>query len=182
MEIESLLKRARLGDSAAEKQLFEVLTARFRIIARRRLREGESPEDVVQDALLVVSSEYRTVNTESGIGAWAHGVLMNRVRRAWQERQRESYRVAAAKVTPVSGYMGGIELDPEIRRRLIECMRKLCSRNRQYARALNLCHQGFATEEICARLEVRSANLYSMLSRARALLRACVEVGELVAR
>jgi DNA-directed RNA polymerase specialized sigma24 family protein len=46
--------------------------------------------------------------------------------------------------------------------------------NPRYARVLNLIHLGYNTEEICRRMKLTRSNLYSIVSRARALLSDCV--------
>ncbi|MDH4034538.1 MAG: hypothetical protein OEV80_12145, partial [candidate division Zixibacteria bacterium] len=69
------------------------------------------------------------------------------------------------------------DFDPALKRRLLDCLKKIRSTNLRYARILNLQYQGFDTEDVCRRLAVTRSNLYSLLSRARTVLELCLEEG-----
>jgi DNA-directed RNA polymerase specialized sigma24 family protein len=51
--------------------------------------------------------------------------------------------------------------------------------NKRYARILVLRYQGYSAEEICDEFKITSKNLYMILSRARVLLKRCIETGEI---
>ena len=55
MDIQALHDLARQGDDQAEQQLFEALSVRFGLFAKRRIQNPEDSEEVVQEALLAVA-------------------------------------------------------------------------------------------------------------------------------
>ena len=71
-----------------------------------------------------------------------------------------------------------LDTDPDLKRRLLGCLQKICRQNVRYARILNLHYQGYKTGEVCGRMDVRPATLYSVLSRARSMLEDCLEKGD----
>jgi len=163
------------GDRKAESKLFEVLTERFHLFAHLRVWNREEAEDLVQEALAVVAAEYRAVKIESSFAAWAHKIMENRLLGYIQKRRREKGRVISggnneyltASWTP----------DPTMRLRLLDCLKKVCEANPRYARIINLHHLGFSRQEISGRLEITLDQTYVVMSRARAMLKECLEKG-----
>ena len=72
----------------------------------------------------------------------------------------------------------GQEIDPTLKSRLLDCLRKLSKTRLAHARILTLHFQGFSVPEICDRVGISSNNLYVRLSRARKLLANCLENGD----
>ncbi len=174
--MDSLLSRARDGDSTAEKELFEYLLVRFRAFATHRMREDEA-EDVAQEACLVVLRKYKTETFTTGFKAWAYGVMKMEIKSHLRTRQSR-----AAKLDYGSDYDQAVngsssEVDLDLRIRLSDCLRKIVKRNRSYARVLNLIHQGYGCDEICQKLRIRPNNFYVILSRGRQLMRVCLKRG-----
>ena len=69
------------------------------------------------------------------------------------------------------------EENPELTRQLILCLEKIHSVNKRYARILNLLSQGYNAKDICRRLGITRSNVFTITSRARSLLRHCLEHG-----
>ena len=65
-----------------------------------------------------------------------------------------------------------------LERQLLDCLRALNRSNGRHARILNLHYQGYSVEEICRRLSLTRTNFYTILSRARTILLACLEKGD----
>lgn len=176
-DINEIYQLASGGDSEAETELFEVLTDRFRLFAHLRIWNREEAEDLVQDALAVVAAEYRKIKIESSFAAWSHKIMENRLLGYIQKRRREKGRVIsgthneylAASWTP----------DPALRLRLLDCLKKVCLANPRYARIINLHHLGYSRQEICRKLELSLDQSYVVMSRARAMLKKCVESGDI---
>lgn len=176
--MEHLLARAKAGDQDAEKQLFQVLRARFMNIAKRRVWEKEEAEDVVQEACITVLQKYKAEEFREGFRAWAYSVLRMKIGNYLQSkevRQEEFGRDASAETLSVPARY---ELDWDLETALIDCLRKIVKVYPRYARVLSLSYQGYKAEEICNRLQVTRANLYSLLSRSRAMLSKCLETGK----
>lgn len=173
-DLTDLARRASAGDNSAEIQLMEHLSVSFRLFAQHRVWNDEDAEEVVQDALMVVLAKYRDVTFESSFSGWAYQILNNKImdyvkRKQTRRRLDEQQAAGRSESNPSS--------DPELRKRLIDCFRKLHGHNVRYARILNFSYQGYSTEEICQRLRIKDSNLYVLLMRARKALMACLGKG-----
>jgi DNA-directed RNA polymerase specialized sigma24 family protein len=69
--------------------------------------------------------------------------------------------------------------DPTLKMRLRNCFKQVGQASRRYARILNLHHLGFKRNEVCEKLGVTVTQSYVVMSRARAMLKECLEKGEL---
>lgn len=175
--MDRLYRAALEGNAKAENDLMSHLAVSFRIFAQRKLWRQEDVEEVVQEALLTVSTKYREIEIESSFAGWCYRILQNKIldhvkkagTRARLDREREATCSGGYEPTPS---------DIELRKRIIECFRKLGIGNRRHARILNLHYQGYSTDEICAKLGVSENNLYVILSRARAALLVCLGLEE----
>jgi len=175
-KINPLYQQAIAGDEASTKELFEILSARFRTFAHQRIWDEKDAEEIVQDALTIIFHEYQAVAITISFAAWAYKVLDNRILNYVQKRRRESLRVE--RLMDESTYsISDSSIDPELKRQLLHCLRNLGMANIRYARVLNLVYQGYETEDICRRMNLKRNTLYSHLSRARWLLMACLKKG-----
>ena len=172
-----LLARAKAGDQKAEKQLFQILRARFMTVAKRRVWEKEEAEDVVQEACVTVLQKYKTEEFREGFRAWAYKVLRMKIGNYLQSKKvrQDEYSHGSSAERLLESETSESNLDLEIT--LIDCLRKIVKAHPRYARVLNLSYQGYKAEEICNRLQVTRSNLYSLLSRSRAMLSKCLETG-----
>lgn len=177
-EIDNLYQLARDGDSKAEEQIFSRLSARFHLFIRRRIADAQDREEVVQDALMAVCKDYKSVTFRSSFAAWAYKVLENRLFYYYQTKK--SRAVKARKLAEMDHVSSSNPEDEEIdlKQRLLDCLRGICKSNSRYARILNLHYLGYGSDEICERLNLTHSNYYSILSRARSLLEYCLEKGE----
>lgn len=173
-----LLARAREGDKSAEKQLLEYLFVRFRLFAKHRVREDEEAEDIAQEACITVSEKYKTETFTEGFQAWAYGVLKMKIGNHLQSAAAKRDRIISQSAINGAGGMSSLSSDPDLRRRLFDCLRKILRVNRRYARVLNLVYQGYKTDEICQKLKLSRNNFYVILNRGRSMLRTCLKTGE----
>lgn len=169
--MEELARKAVSGDPAAERELFEQLLERFRYLAKRRIGE-EDCEDLAQEACATVFEKYRQEQFTVGFLAWAHGVLRMKIGNYLQKKRRKGEREAelVEEVDTPSH-----RVDPTLKRHLLDCLHELIRAGGQYARILNLAHQGFATAEVCARVGITANNYYVTLSRGRSMLKDCLQ-------
>jgi len=175
--LNELFDRARAGDVSAENQIFDYLSERFRQFARLRIWNPSDVDEVVQETMEAICREYRTLEIKSSFTAWAYKVLDNRILACLQSQQTRIRRIESDDSVLDTLAIPGV--DPELRRRLVECLRKICAVNRSYARVLNYHSQGYETDEIRERLKLKDSTLYSLLHRARSMLRRCLESGEI---
>lgn len=175
--IDELFRLAANGDKKAETELFSTISDRFSLFAHQRVWNREVVQDLVQEAIAVVAAKYRSVNIESSFAAWAHKIMENRLLGYIQKRRREKGRVATEKHDEY--LMAAWTPDPNLRMRLLNCLKEVGLANRRYARIINLHHLGYSRKEICGMLDMTLDQSYVVMSRARGMLRNCLDKGEI---
>jgi RNA polymerase sigma factor (sigma-70 family) len=165
------------GDKTAEIELFQLLTARFRLFVQQKIWDRQDAEEVVQDALLTVAEKYKGIEFETSFAAWAHKVLSNKVLHYFRTRAGHERRFVGLEEG--SSPAKADSLDSDLETRLLDCLRKIIVVNNRFARILNFHYQGYAVAEVCERLRLTRTNFYSILSRARSMLELCLEKGDL---
>ena len=179
VNINRLYETARSGDKSAEDRLFAYLSARFGVFARLRITNRQEAEDIVQETLATIAAEYREMTFTASFSAWAYKVLNNRLLAYLQTKKRRGDRLEPDPYGTLVADSAADNPDPELKRRLLDCLRKLLGVNPRYARALSQHYQGYSTEEICDRIGIKANTFYSLLSRARSMLDGCLEKGEI---
>ncbi|PWB68101.1 hypothetical protein C3F09_12345 [candidate division GN15 bacterium] len=172
-----LYRDALSGDLTAQTALFDYLSARFRLFVRHRVWNSVDAEDVVQEALVTICREYKTLEITTSFAAWAYKVLDFRVLAYVRSRKNIETRT----VEGADGLDGlpAPAVDSDLQHRLLACLQRICGLNRRYGRALTLHAQGYDTTEICRRIEIKENTFYSLLHRGRAMLQHCLETGEI---
>jgi RNA polymerase sigma-70 factor (ECF subfamily) len=176
LNINGLQELARKGDRRAENELFEALTARFRLLLERKVVDRNDIEDLVQESLKVICEKYRTIDFNISFSAWAYKVLDNKLLHYYRAKGQAD--ISLVSVMREVDKIAVVVPDPTLDLRLQECLRKLEEAHPRFARVLDLHYQGYAVHEICEQLKIGRANLYSLLSRARSMLRNCLKTGE----
>ena len=174
VSINSLHDAAQRGEPGAEKALFAKLSERFLYFVQLKIDDRDVCRDVVQEALITVARKYRGMTFESSFSAWAHNVILNKVMETYRRQKRSSERFVRMP-DDIEFSVPNPEQDPLLESRLIDCLRKVSSTNNRQARILNLRHQGFSIDEIGQRLKMTRNSVYVTLSRARAMLKDCLE-------
>ncbi|UCC45740.1 MAG: RNA polymerase sigma factor [Candidatus Zixiibacteriota bacterium] len=177
MDLDSLYSTAREGQKESVDQLFSHLSVRFRAIANLKIGNAQDAEEIAQEALMTISREYAQLNVTTSFKAWAYKVFDNKILGYIGTKKRRGKYDSPAQVgeTARAGLTGD---NPGLKSQLSECLSKIRAANRRYARILALHYQGYQTEEICARLGINPPNLYMILSRARVVLKRCLQTGE----
>lgn len=178
LDLNRLCVVAQNGDNLAEKQLFERLSALFRVAAGYRIDDKHDVEEISQTALHTVLVRYRKVSFETSFTAWAYKILDHKVLNYLENKTKEGKRSDRIEYRGESWIGYGREPDVELRRRLMDCLRKVGQINNKFSRAIVLRFQGYNAEEISRRLEITQGNLYVLLSRCRAMLKRCLNTGE----
>ncbi len=170
--------RACQGDEEAENELFKHLLVRFRFIARRKIK-GNEAEDVVQKALKSILGNYKTVAFRISFWAWAYGVLQNKIKDYFKDKNQEEDKFVSLSEVENLLIDPPPEIDPEFERKLVNCLKQIMKYNIDYARALNLTYQGYKAGDIARKLKVNINNLYVILHRARAMIDLCLKKGKI---
>jgi DNA-directed RNA polymerase specialized sigma24 family protein len=176
MTINNLYERARNGDKSAEAEMFKKLTDRFWVFAHRRVWDKTEAEELVQNALATVAAEYCQTEVLSSFSAWAHKVLENKFLAYIQARKRRQGR--SVSLGSVDFISNNWIPDPTLKMRLLNCLKLVSRSNQRYARILNLHSLGFKRAEICEKLGMTIVQSYVVMSRARAMLKKCLDKEE----
>lgn len=175
MSINELHKLAVNGGRDEEENLFHNLSVRLLYLAKRRVIDEGDARDIVQDALVTVMKEYKKIKFTTSFAAWVYKVLENKILN-FQKTGARRADILSRKTSENSHH---ILFDSELEPVLLDCIRKVASANRQYARIINLYFQGYTTEEICEKLQISPNHSYVTLFRARAMLEKCMAGEEL---
>lgn len=158
--------------------MLRALSERLKQFALHRIWNPEDAKDVAQEAMLSIVQEYKQIEFTTSFSAWAYKVLDNRIldylkRKQLRQRKQESLTDGDElhDLRP--------DLDPDLRHRLLDCLRKVCDANSRYARIINLHYQGYGTVEICGRMKMTKNTLYIALHRARKMLELCLSTGDI---
>lgn len=178
MNLVNLYMAASTGEKGAEKQLFSYLTVRFRAIAYLKIGNRHDAEEIVQDALMVIAKEYKKQEFEKSFISWAYRIFDNRILGFIGRKKR---RADLDKRAQNDGTLGppAMNPDPNFEIQLSDCLEKVKATNDRYAKILALHYEGYDTEEICQELKLSPGNLYMILSRARAMLKRCLDTGDI---
>lgn len=179
MSVNELFEKARTGDNSAEEQLFQTLSVRFRAFVAQKVRDSDDCGDIVQNAILTISKEYKEIEIRISFSAWAYKVLQNRLLKYFDSTKRVAqHKNALLDRLPRSS---SFNPDPTLEASLIKCLHKISKTNQTYARIINLHYQGFHTEDVCKKLQISPNHSYVILSRARSMLKLCLEKGDIEA-
>ncbi len=173
MSINKLHKAVLDGEANAERELFGKLSERFLYFTQHRIEDKELCLDIVQEALITVARKYRAITFETSFSAWAHNVILNKVLDSHRSRKRTNERFVRMP-EDIELSLPKVVNDPLLEGKLLECLKKINSTNNRQARVLNLHYQGFSTDEIANRLKMTRNGIYTVLSRARSMLRDCL--------
>jgi RNA polymerase sigma factor (sigma-70 family) len=172
--MEELLARALAGDKYAENQLFDFLLVRFRHFAKQHIRTADV-EDLAQEACLTVLEKYKTEKFSKSFQAWAYGVLKMKIGNYLQAAAIKRKNMADGQIDEENTANILRTVDFDLKRRLMNCMKKINKVNPRYTRVLNLVHQGYSTDEISEMLQINRNNYYVILNRGRKMLKACLK-------
>jgi len=172
--MEELLAKALTGDKNAENRLFDYLLVRFRHFAKQHIQIADA-EDVAQEACLTILDKYKTQKFSKSFQAWAYGVLKMKIGNYLQSVASRRKNMADSEKLEANVADISQTANLELKRKLMNCMKKINKVNPRYTRVLNLVYQGYTTDEISEMLQINRNNYYVILNRGRKMLRTCLE-------
>ena len=123
----------------------------------------------MQNALLTIANKYREIDFSRSFAGWAYRVLENKIGDYFKVQRRRESRLE--KESEQAGITNSLELDSITKRQMLECLKKVGQANDRFARILNLHYQGYSTDEVCHRMDLKRGYYYVVLSRARSMLK-----------
>jgi RNA polymerase sigma-70 factor, ECF subfamily len=190
-----LIAQLRAGNESAMSQLVDEWSPVMLRVARSFVGSTQSAEDVVQDAWLGMLSGLARFEGRSSLRTWTFSILMNRARtRGAREARTLPQAPLGPRGTPAAddwlacrgggpsanwssiGTQSGWDTSPEtvaLSREALQqldlALSALPPRQRKVVTMRDVC--GMSAEEVCAALNISSANQRVLLHRARAVLR-----------
>ncbi len=161
------------GGLKEENELFQKLFEIFRAIAYQSIRNKEDADDVAQSSLMRVAGKYKNMAFDLSFSAYAYKILTNSIAGYFQKLKRTNELSDPRRPEEIMGV--GWSSEPIFEQKLLDCLKNIYGANLRYARILCLKYQGFHVNEICQRLNISANNLYIILSRARSMLKKCLE-------
>jgi RNA polymerase sigma-70 factor (ECF subfamily) len=163
-----LIARARAGEPAAERALYEAHVDRVYRLAYRLAGDEDLARDFTQDTFIRAFERLHEFRGESQFSTWLHPiattVALNGLRKVKRFRQRETDLDEGRDVAGT-----GRNAEPDLKQRLATAIDSLA----EGYRTVFVMHdvEGYTHEEIGAALGVETGTSKAQLSRARARLR-----------
>jgi RNA polymerase sigma-70 factor (ECF subfamily) len=156
-------------------------TVRFRLFARRWIKNPEDAEDLVQDALLKAHTKLHQFEGRAKMSTWLTVILINTVRMHLRTRPRITLVSAEGKFADADGlsledFLPDSKPLPD---REVEC-RELYSLVQGYMAHLSprrqqvmklFCEDGFTTKEIQGKLNLANGTVRANIARSRKRLK-----------
>jgi RNA polymerase sigma-70 factor (ECF subfamily) len=176
--INFLFEKAKNNDSKAVNELFEYLNVSFRLFLQSRSIEKQDSEDILQSVMLTISAKYRDLVSSHNFSGWAYAVLKNKLYDFYKSKR--SSKIQNVGKRNFAEEFSAATSNPLLLMQLKQCLSKISEKNLRYMRILNLCYLGHSKEEICNKLKITPNNFYVILSRARAMLKKCLEREDII--
>lgn len=170
---EQIGRAARAGEPQALEELCRRLRVSFVVLAKQRVGDEDTAEDLAHDALAVVAEKIRAVSPEADVLPWCLTVLRNVVGNYYSSRRRAE-RFGAWVGGFAARWHGGVNADAEQAKDEIQrVIPRLSVRCRQL---VEWTLAGYTAEEMQEFLRLPSRNaLYMRLYRCREELKEALE-------
>ena len=167
-----LIERARNGDRAAEREIYETHVERVYRLAFRMTGRDDLAQDFAQETFVKAFGALRDFRGEASLATWLHAiatrVVLNGLRKVKRTDAREA-PLEAAESKPAA-----LEpADPDLGERLREALAALSNDSRMVVIMHDM--EGYTHEEIGAALGIAEGSSKARLSRARARMRETLE-------
>jgi RNA polymerase sigma-70 factor (ECF subfamily) len=168
VEERELIARARLGDGAAERALYDAHVDRVYRLAYRLAGDDDLARDFTQEAFIRAFTRLDGFRGDAAFGTWlyriATTVALNGLRKVKRFRRREAELEEAAQIVGSAR-----AAEPDLKARLRQAIDALPVGYRTVFVMHDV--EGYTHEEIAGALGVETGTSKAQLSRARAKLR-----------
>ncbi len=168
----ALLRRAQGGDQDAIETLIRLHQRQLRAYVARLMPDPSQADDVAQEVFISALRTLGQLDPERGLLPWLLVIARNKARDAWRRHQRRREVSGDEAFTALAAH-AELALEDDRLDRLRRCMDRLPSR------ALAVIQGHYRDEMSCADLASReglsAGSVRSLLTRARDLLRGCIE-------
>lgn len=168
VEERELIARARVGDGAAERALYDAHVDRVFRLSYRLAGDDDLARDFTQETFIRAFSRLDDFRGDAAFGTWLHRiattVALNGLRKVKRFRRRETELEDAAEIVS-----RGRAAEPDLKTRLRQAIDALPVGYRTVFVMHDV--EGYTHEEIAGALGVETGTSKAQLSRARAKLR-----------
>ena len=168
MDERELIARARAGEPAAERALYDAHVDRIYRLAYRLTGNDDLARDFTQETFIRAFQRLATFRGDSALSTWLHAiatsVALNGLRKVKRLRTRETALEAAEGLA-----RSGREAEPDLKIRLRAAIDGLSEKYRMVVVMHDI--EGYTHEEIAGALDIEVGTSKAQLSRARAKLR-----------
>lgn len=168
MEDRNLVRRVLMGDTAAERALYERHVDRIFRLAYRMAGDATQAEDLTQDAFIRAFDRLADYRGDAPFGAWLHRVAVSVILSALRKRKRvQSIESLRDDLEPLGA--AAPAADHDLKRRLATAVDGLDDPHRMVFVMHDM--EGFTHQEIAAAMDTPVGTAKARLSRARRKLR-----------
>ncbi len=155
------------------EQLFVKHVATIRGFIEAFLPDFDRADDVLQECFLTVAAKADTFREDSDFLAWVMAIARFKVLESFRQRRTDTRSLSPEVIDALWAEAPADDPAGEVQLLLRECMEELAARARQ---VIDLRYgEGCQPAEIARRLNWTPESVYVALSRARSLLRDCIE-------
>ena len=163
-----LITRVVAGDTAAERELYEMYVDRIYRLAFRLAGDDELARDFTQATFIRAFEKIGSFRGESSLSTWLHSigvsVALNGLRKSKRQRSREAPMEEGLTVGSTR-----VEADPDLKERLARAIDSLADKYRTVFVMHDV--EGYTHEEISGTLNIPIGTSKSHLFQARSKLR-----------
>lgn len=163
-----LIERARNGDAAAERALYETHVDRVYRLAYRMAGDPDLAQDFTQEAFIKAFDGLEGFRGDAAFGTWIHTIASRVVLNGLRKVKRQGRREAPLEVAADRG-SSSVPDEPDVGDRLSEALDGLSDEYRMVVVMHDI--EGYTHEEIGTALGIATGSSKARLSRARARLR-----------
>ncbi len=168
MSERELIERARKGDPAAEREIYDAHVDRVYRLAYRMCGRGDLAEDFTQKTFVKAFGALREFRGDSSLSTWLHAIATRVVLNGLRSVKRHETRAEPLEAADRQGSTAEPP-DPDLKSRLTAALDRL----EDHYRIVVVMHdlEGYTHDEIGAALGIAEGSSKARLSRARAMLR-----------
>lgn len=169
MSERELIERARKGDRAAEREIYDVHVDRVFRLAYRMCGRADLAEDFTQETFVKAFGALDRFRGEAALSTWLHSIATRVVLNGLRSVKRHERRAESLEAVDREG-AAPEPPEPDLKRRLTAALDGLKDEYRMVVVMHDL--EGYTHDEIGAALGIAEGSSKARLSRARAMLRA----------
>lgn len=132
-DLEVLIERARQGDPAAQRAIFDRHKDRVAAQIQRMTGDPTVVDDLLQDVFIAAFANLRGFRGDSQIRTWLYRIATNKVRNWWdstRRRRRREHRAGELPIEPATNPQEDLEIR-EHRERLYQALGELPAKLRE---------------------------------------------------